>query len=1276
VIRRGLRHGLNVLGVVLLVLALALLSIRLMLPYWPDLASTVENRVGTLIQRDVNVGSVRIGWSGWAPELVAAEVRISVPDGVPLQARELGVSLAPLRSLRALRPVPGRVRLEGTSLTIRRDGDGQLDIHGWRFGGRGSAVRDWGRYLSGLDRMQIEDASLQWVDALTGVHAGVRVDTLALRSDDDGLKAMARGSLLPELGGAVNIGLEIPVSDPDRAEFFLQLDDLQLSHWVRFTDWSRELSGQTSIKLWGATEGTRVVRIQGEHDTQVFTADAGGPRVDSIAHRLHWRRDARQAVARWTALRPGSGDARVEYRLAPEADTGPAVRQIRGALGAVDIGRYARILTTARLPWMPGLESLAELSPDGQVESLDLVVTNEDGAWDLREAGATLRDLGWQPVGAFPGARGVDASLQWAEGVGDMVLQGNGTGLNLPKWFGHEIWIERLDTELRFQRAAGGGWSADLARVALENEDLALDGRGTLDLGPEPNLDLALRFLRGDGSRVSHYLPDLRLPPKTYRWLAESIRAGTVVEGGMVFRGNPREFPFAEQQGLFDLRAVIADGELDYRAGWPPARELSGTLGFRNAALDVEGASGLLLDSRVADTRVWIPDMRRQPVLNLRGQVTGPADDLIRYLGESGLGQQFRRYREDLRPGGTSTLDLGLAIPLHAGGPAGTEVSGRLRLDGARLDVPDLPVVLEQIRGEVVFGSREGIRTPGIEASVNGETVTIDVRRPAGSSELRILAEGPQPFEPWLGARVGWEQRLRGMARWEADIQLDDADGSSRLTLSSNLEGVELDWPEPFAKTRGTRRPLEIIWPLNAPRDSVARIRFDDVLTAHLRRVAGAAGTGEITAASVYVGTPPPPALALPESGVVLRSRLPVVDVDAWALALGSLTEHPAEVPRGEGLRLVRAEIEVEDTLRWQGRSYPGVRAVLETGPGEHRVSLDADWLAGNILMLSGGDGQPDPPGAAHWQIHLDRLHIDSLPDSPAQEGDAPAPSADPLNWPGIELAIADLRVGDVNVADLRMVLWPVPDGMELTGIRLHSPEPGVEISGSGTWFLTPGTGHVSDLLVDIRGEDWGSGLRSMGIAQAMDGGSGSGRLAVTWPGPLYAPELSTLSGRVMLDLSDGRLLDIEPGAGRILGLVSLDLVLRRIRLDFRDLYTQGLSFDRMTGEAVVDGGELLLPELQIRSPAAEIRVSGRTGLVARDFDQSVVIVPRLRSTLPIVGALVGGPVAGAIVLLVERVLGIGDQVEEAASVEYFVTGPWSEPEVRARVRTDPGAIE
>jgi uncharacterized protein YhdP len=191
-----------------------------------------------------------------------------------------------------------------------------------------------------------------------------------------------------------------------------------------------------------------------------------------------------------------------------------------------------------------------------------------------------------------------------------------------------------------------------------------------------------------------------------------------------------------------------------------------------------------------------------------------------------------------------------------------------------------------------------------------------------------------------------------------------------------------------------------------------------------------------------------------------------------------------------------------------------------------------------------------------------------------------------------------------------------------------------------------------------------------------MEPGSGTARVHLSWPGPLFAPDLPGLQGRVDVSLSDGRLREVDPGVGRLLGLVSLDLIPRRMRLDFRDVYTQGLSFDRLVGEALIEGGDLLLPELQVRSPSAVVRISGRTGLVARDFDQSIVVVPRLRSTLPIVGALVGGPVTGAIVLLVERALGIGGQVEEAARVEYFVTGPWSNPEVRARVRTEEAAFD
>lgn len=175
--------------------------------------------------------------------------------------------------------------------------------------------------------------------------------------------------------------------------------------------------------------------------------------------------------------------------------------------------------------------------------------------------------------------------------------------------------------------------------------------------------------------------------------------------------------------------------------------------------------------------------------------------------------------------------------------------------------------------------------------------------------------------------------------------------------------------------------------------------------------------------------------------------------------------------------------------------------------------------------------------------------------------------------------------------------------------------------------------------------------------------------MEISWPGPLYAPRLALLDGTLELDLEDGRLADVEPGAGRLLGLVSLDVLPRRLRLDFRDVFEEGLSFDRLQATATLQDGNLHVPDLEMRGPSARVRLSGRTGLIARDYDHHIVVVPSLRAALPIVGALVGGPVTGVVVLFAERVLGIGDQIEEAARVEYRVTGPWDEPEVRTLVQ-------
>ncbi|WP_006746046.1 YhdP family protein [Thioalkalivibrio paradoxus] len=1270
VMRWWLRAVVSAVALVLAVLSLLLLTLRLILPHSDGLATGLERLAGTWIDRDVRVESLQLSWSGWAPELVARQVWIAVPDGIPLQAREVGLTLAPLRSLRARRPVPGEVRLSGVDLRLERDADGVLTAHGWQFGGRDPLAQDWQRHFREFGRVRIADASLQWVDAGHQLHAGVRVDTLDLQADGRGLRAIGRGRLLAEAGGRIYLGLEAPLAGTKPAEFYLEADDLQLDYWGRMAGVPGELAGASSVKIWGSLEDGRVRRLQGEHDTRALLVHGDERRLHAFGHRFQWRALDREAVAWWSARTPGAGDARIEYRLVGD---GPrrAADQISLAATGIALGPYARIAGWLYPDAVPGLDSWVALQPSGDLHSVQVLLARDDAGWQVRAAEADAAALKLNAHEAIPGFSGLDVSLDWEDGRGILALDSTGLEVDLPRWYGAPLWLDRLRARLDLQRDPSG-WRLAISDFYAENPDAATEGDGRIVFGEQPQLDLALRFLRADGSRVTPYLPEHLLPPRTYQWLADSIRDATLTGGGMVYRGNPRDFPFRDGEGSFLLRAGIQDGRLDYQPGWPVAEGLAGTLLFHNASFRAEDVSGRILDTQVDDTEVTVADMLDRPLLEIRGRSAGPLDDLQDYLRQAGIGGDLGWYGDGVKSGGDGELDLELRIPLHGEGAEATEVAGNLRVHDALLELPEVPLRLQGLRGELRFGPELEIRGQGIQAVVHGEPVVIDVERPAGASGVQLRASGRQPLVPWVGEQP-WLDQVRGSAHWRADIRLDDA-GDSVLELSTDLEGVEVDWPPPLAKTRGTRRPLSIVWPIGPAAGDLARIRFAGVLAADLRiEPSRDAGLGTVRAIALQLGEPLPERRPVPETGIELDVRLPSVDVAPWLQVLEGLAAGGAPVDAADTLQLRRAEIDVTDSIRWGSLTLPGLQLRLNPFARGHWLSLSGDWLRGQAWIEPAAAVDEDGvPGRGRWRIALERLHLDHLPEW-AGSG-PPRPEnvfEDPRQWPAVDLTAADLRLGELRFADLDLRLLPEPEGLEVRLPHLGAPDGGVALSGDGRWTKAPDGAHATELSIEARGDDWGAGLGSIGVSRALEQGTGVARFRLAWPGALHAPDPATLQGHVDLDLAEGALRDVEPGAGRLLGLVTLDLIPRRLRLDFRDVYTQGLIFDRLAGNATIDGGDLLIPELRIRSPSAVVRVSGRTGLIARDFDQSIVVVPRLRSTLPIVGALVGGPVAGAVVLLVERALGIGDQVEEAARVEYFVTGPWSNPVIRARVRTE-----
>jgi uncharacterized protein YhdP len=112
--------------------------------------------------------------------------------------------------------------------------------------------------------------------------------------------------------------------------------------------------------------------------------------------------------------------------------------------------------------------------------------------------------------------------------------------------------------------------------------------------------------------------------------------------------------------------------------------------------------------------------------------------------------------------------------------------------------------------------------------------------------------------------------------------------------------------------------------------------------------------------------------------------------------------------------------------------------------------------------------------------------------------------------------------------------------------------------------------------------------------------------------------------------------------------------------LDFSDMFKKGLVFDEIKGNVSLKDGNAYTKEIFVESAGADVTLEGRTGLVKRDYDQIVTVIPKVGETLPVASGVLFGSQIGALVLLFEKIM--GKEIEKAAARKYKVTGSWEKP--------------
>ena len=91
--------------------------------------------------------------------------------------------------------------------------------------------------------------------------------------------------------------------------------------------------------------------------------------------------------------------------------------------------------------------------------------------------------------------------------------------------------------------------------------------------------------------------------------------------------------------------------------------------------------------------------------------------------------------------------------------------------------------------------------------------------------------------------------------------------------------------------------------------------------------------------------------------------------------------------------------------------------------------------------------------------------------------------------------------------------------------------------------------------------------------------------------------------------------------------------------------------------------------DLVLKGAPATIEMTGPIDLVNKRYNQRVKIIPNVASTLPVAGAVAGGPIglaAGAAVLLFDKLADtiLGIEIVNLISYSYDLTGTWDDPQL------------
>lgn len=1207
--------------------------------YKADIEASASRAVGM----PVRIGEIRADWSHLNPRFSLRNLTLT-PAGQPaaLQLSRVDATLSWL-SLALLEPHMVSLDIDRPTLEVRRDPAGVIRVAGIpvNTSGASSPFPDW---LLRQRSVTVSDGKVIWIDQI--------LNAPPLNLDHVNLGLASRFSrhrfgltAAPPVAAARRIDIRgdlygHTVHDLSgwHGQLYLKADGTSAAALSTWSPWAQSSVKRSlgNVRFWVDMDQGRVQSVTGDAnltDVAVSLAeDLPDMAFARISGHLGWSRKGNQQTYSVQALRfvTPAGQSAEPANVTVSFTPTPAGKVENARIAADGLRLEALMALSGAVPLPRQTHDwLAAINPHGFIEHIDLDWLGKE-RFRLQ---TRFREAGMNPTRNLPGLTGLNGEIEADDGKGRARLDSHGLHLVYDKVFRQPLDLSRFASEIKWSGSAAAGYRFDLVHCELSNPDLdgQVQGNLTMPPGHAPVIDIQGRLNRGNGTAVWRYLPR-QVGDDAYRWVKRGVLGGTSPETTLTLRGALDRYPFDKGGGLLQIAIRMHNGELDYAPDWPRITGIEGWLTFRNNGMSLDAEHGQILGARLESVQVVIPDLyySADPMLTVTGQASGPTAAFLDFIRQSPVNEYMGRFTDEMKATGPGRLHLELRMPL--GDIDKTRVAGRFVPQNNSIALNDQLPALTNVTGALNF-TDAGVKGDGLGARLFGQPLAISLASAKGG-RVHASATGSltaAALARWLPDAL--DRRISGATRAQADIVLRPH--SVDLKLNSNLAGLAIDLPAPLGKPVSQETPFTLSAQVRGDGRLPVAFKYGSVLAGIL--IPG--DRPEHTRLSVMFGSQP---VAMPKvDGIAVQGTLRQLDFDAWRrLDLGGAGH---DGPALRSVNLTFNEIQAFDRL------FHDIN--VQVGPEQRawKIQLNGQGVQGEVRY----GPQPGTPGNSLFG----RFTKLDLPR--AVSAAASRQAIDPNDLPReIDLVVQTFAYDRHELGELTLKLTAARDGLVIDSGSLKAPEARLQASG----WLSASALRNTRLNLKLDSGNLGQLLRRLGYPEDIKGGALAVQGNLDWRGRAEDFSKDRLGGALKVELKNGRFTQLDPGAAKLLGILSLQALPRHIVLDFRDVFSTGFAFDSIRGDVMLDRGIGYLPDLYIQGPSAKIHMKGKIDLIHESQQLRLHIQPSLTGGVAVAGALLGGPVVGVGALIANKLL--KDPFEQAASFEYLVSGGWGDPVV------------